>query len=321
MIKINLCTISLVLISFSPILGQKNEYFKRVTSEPKLFGESSISDEYGNRDMAISPSGQELMYTLQYKSGTFSTILFSKKINDKWTNPEIAPFSGRYNDLEPAFSPDGTRLYFVSNRPAAGGLTVKDYDIWYSQKDFSTGNWSEPIHVDAPVNTGKNEFYPSVSKSGSIYFTREMEGKDEDIVMCRWSNDHFEEAQSLPDQINSPGAEFNAYVNADEDLIFYTAYKRKGNIGSGDLYMSVKKNGQWQPSVNLGSKINDKGLTYCPYLSPDKKYFFFTSNRWTAPPFTEKQNISSLKKMLSSPLNGWDNIYIMESKEILNLSN
>ena len=44
--------------SFSPILGQKNEYFKRVKSEPKLFGESSISDEYGNQDMAISPSGQ-----------------------------------------------------------------------------------------------------------------------------------------------------------------------------------------------------------------------------------------------------------------------
>lgn len=302
-------------------MGQKNDFFKQVTPQPKIFGENTISDELGNRDMAISPSGQELMYTLQYKSGTFSTILFSKKSYDKWSTPEIAPFSGRYNDLEPAYSPDGTRLYFVSNRPLESGQAVKDYDIWYSQKNFNSGNWSEPIHVDAPVNTDKNEFYPAVSKSGSIYFTREMTGKDEDIVMCRWNVDHFEGAQSLPDQINSTGAEFNAYVNPDEDVIFYTAYKRPGNFGSGDLYMSVKKNGQWQPSINLGSKINDKGLTYCPYLSPDKKYFFFTSNRWSGPPFAERQNITSLKKLLSSPLNGWDNIYIMDSKEILSLTN
>ena len=61
-----------------------------------------------------------------------------------------------------------------------------------------------------------------------------------DIVMCRWSNDHFEEAQSLPDQINSPGAEFNAYVNADEDLIFYTAYKGKATSAQGPLYVRQK---------------------------------------------------------------------------------
>src|SRR5450432_896848 len=85
-------------------------------SEPVIFGPGVISDGLANRDMAISPSGDELFYTLQY--GTqFNAILYCRKVKSQWSNPDIAWFSGKYGDLEPAFSPDGTRLYFTSNRP------------------------------------------------------------------------------------------------------------------------------------------------------------------------------------------------------------
>ncbi len=103
----------------SSILSQKKlDFFKHLPlSEPGLFGVGIISDEYGNRDMALAPNGKELMYTLQYKSGLFSAILISKKVKNAWTKPEIAPFSGKFNDLEPAYTPDGNRIYFASNRP------------------------------------------------------------------------------------------------------------------------------------------------------------------------------------------------------------
>src|SRR5450432_3965013 len=85
-------------------------------SQPAIFGPGVISDGLPNRDMAISPSNDELFYTLQY--GTqFNAILYCKKVKNQWSNPVIAWFSGKYGDLEPAFSPDGTRLYFTSNRP------------------------------------------------------------------------------------------------------------------------------------------------------------------------------------------------------------
>ncbi|MEP7322429.1 MAG: hypothetical protein ABI761_10935 [Saprospiraceae bacterium] len=307
-----------IICLFSTLLatGQKFDFFKVVSSTPALFADGIISDDLGNRDMAISPNGQELMYTLQYKSGTFSTIIYLRKIDGKWSKPEIAPFSGKFNDLEPFYSADGTRVYFSSNRPVSGQDKTKDYDIWYVQR-MGQFNWSEPIQMDAPVNSPKNEFYPVITKSGSIYFTREMKDKDEDIVVCTWNGGFFEEAKSMPDAINTTGAEFNAYVDREENFILYTAYKRPGNIGLGDIYISVKKEGVWQPSINLGDKINDKGLTYCPYVSPDKKYFFFTSSRWSPPPFNEKQNLQSLKKKLGSALNGYDNIYIMSADEIL----
>ena len=50
-------------------------------NSPVLFAPGIVSDEYGNRDMAISPNGDELLYTIQYRGGfVFSVIMYSKKI-------------------------------------------------------------------------------------------------------------------------------------------------------------------------------------------------------------------------------------------------
>ena len=113
--------------------------------------------------MAISPAGDELFYTLQYARGLISVILYSEKINGKWTTPEVASFSGVYNDLEPAFSPDGSKLYFVSNRPLQQDGNKKDYDIWYVIKE--KGKWQQPSNADAAINSEKDEFYPCYRKT------------------------------------------------------------------------------------------------------------------------------------------------------------
>jgi Tol biopolymer transport system component len=285
---------------------------------PSLFAEGVVSDEYGNRDMAISPNGDELFYTLQYQGGRgFSTILHSIKRDGKWTKPEVAAFAGIYNDLEPAFSPDGTRLYFVSNRPYGEQMTVKDYDIWYTER--KNGVWAQAVPLPAPVNTDKDEFYPSITKSGNVYFTRNMGSSDEDIVMCRFIDNRFDTAIKLPSAINSNGAEFNAFVDPDEKYILYTGYDRPGNTGAGDIFVSFKNSkGEWVESKNIGTDVNGPGLTYCPYVSPDKKYFFFTSSRgFKKPPFSKAQHLEAFKNLMKKTLNGWDNIYWMEIPEIL----
>ena len=283
-----------------------------------LFAPGIISDEYGNRDMAISPAGDELFYTIQYRGFTVSVVMHSKKINGKWSTPEVAGFSGQFSDLEPAFSPDGNRLYFSSNRPLSG-TGKKDFDIWYIERTNENGKWSEPKNVGSPVNTSKDEFYPSVAKSGNIYFTRQMEGKDEDIVVCKFWNNRYDTAVCLPGAINSKGAEFNAYVDPDEKFILFTGFRRKGNIGSGDIFISKRNNNnEWEEARNLGEKINGTGNTYCPYVSPDKKYFFFTSSRGSfKTPFEKKQNFKELKTHMNGPWNGSDNIYWVEAKEII----
>lgn len=282
-----------------------------------MFAPNVISDEFGNRDMAISPKGDEIFYTMQYNYGMLSTILYSKKVNDKWSSPEIADFCGRHKDLEPAFSFDGTKLYFSSNRPLTDTGNEKDYDIWYVTK--VNGKWGNPVNMGSPVNTEKDEYYASAAKNNNIYFTRDVEGREEDIMVCKFTNGKYRDAESLPDSINSAGDEFNAFVDPDENYIIFSGYKRKDGYGNGDLYISKKNDkDEWQQAKNLGAAINSDRLDYCPYVTPDKKYFFFTSNRYNIKtPFKKAKNIKELKTMMHSPLNGFDNIYWIKAADIL----
>ena len=282
-----------------------------------IFSSGIISDNYGNRDMAISPKGDEMFYTFQSGGGVINAIIYSKKVNGKWSSPEVAAFSGIYSDLEPAFSPDGNVLYFSSNRPLTGNGKRKDYDIWFVKKE--DGKWGEPQNMGSPVNSEKNEYYASVAKSGNIYFTREVEKRDEDIMICRFLNSQYQQAESLPDEVNSVGDEFNAFIDPDEQFIIFSAYGRDDDLGRGDLYISKKDaGGIWLKANNLGNKINTASIDYCPYITPDKKYFFFTSSRNSIKvPFTQKQNLQSLHTLLGSALNGADNIYWVPAAEII----
>src|SRR6478735_5026823 len=114
----------ILFFCFESVFAQPGIQFYN-TDTPKVFGPGIISDGFSNRDMALSPDGNDLYYTLQWSYGLFSVILHSKKINGEWTKPETASFSGRFNDLEPAYSPDGQKLYFTSNRSLPGSDSVK----------------------------------------------------------------------------------------------------------------------------------------------------------------------------------------------------
>jgi Tol biopolymer transport system component len=290
---------------------------QKISDTVTLFAPGIISDEFSNRDMTISPDGNELYYTIQHSNGALSFIMHMKKENNKWSKAEVAVFSGKYNDLEPAFSPNGNQLFFSSNRPLNGkGDSIKDYDLWCIHK--VSGKWGVPVNLGSIVNSSKDEFYPSVSKNGTIYFTRDMGKAKEDIVFAQYRNGQYDSARSLPSQINTDGFEFNAFVSPDEDYIIFSGYNRPDGFGSADLYLSIRdEKGEWNVARNLGNKINSSFLDYCPFVSFDKKYFFFTSKRnRIKSPMKSPLNFKQLKNLLQNPQNGSDDIYCIDFNTI-----
>jgi hypothetical protein len=244
--------------------------------------------------------------------------MYLRKKSGKWSEPDVAPFSGIYNDLEATFVANGKKIFFSSNRPLNANDSTNDYNIWFVEK--KNGNWSTPVALGPVVNSERDEFYPSLAKNGNLYFTTQLEtGKGkEDIVMCEWKNGEYQPPLSLPDAINSKGFEFNAFVDIDEQFILFSGYGRNDDLGKGDLYISTRKNGEWQPAINLGKNINSAFLDYCPFVSWDKKYLFFTSNRITyKSPFTKKQTVAELKKGLQNAGNGLDDIYWIRFDSLL----
>lgn len=273
--------------------------------------EGTVSTSLHERDMAMSPDGNEIWFTVATPHSTFQTIVFiTKDAAGKWSKPTIAPFAGKYSDLEPNFSHDGKGLYFASNRPLSGDGNAKDFDIWVVERNGKS--WGTPTNLGAVINTAGNEFYPSITKSGNLYFTAEYENGigTEDIWVATWSNNQFQKPTVLDSAVNSKTYEFNAFVDPNEKFILFTSYGRKDDTGRGDLYISWKDaSSKWKPAVNLKGS-NSSNLDFCPYVSPDGKALFFTSERADLPKrFDKPTTYDAIGKAWSKTLNGTGNIY------------
>ena len=83
----------------------------------------------------------------------------------------------------------------------------------------------------------------------------------------------------LPSDINTGNYEADVFVAPDESYIIFASSRRSG-YGQIDLYISEKdEDANWGKSRNLGETINTPGPEYCPFVSADGKYLFYTSNQ------------------------------------------
>lgn len=303
--------------------GQKNIQlsFNEPPATLSLLGEHTISTAMNERDFALSPDGDEIFYTISTPKSSFQTIVYTRKVKEgEWTQPEVALFAGEFSDIEPAFSADGNTLYFSSNRPLTGN-TPKDYNIWKVTRSGNT--WSKPENLGSMINTTADEFYPSVGKNGNLYFTAAYAGGvgKEDIYMAAWTSSGYQKPVALDTGVNSTFYEFNSFVSPDEKYILFTSYGRKDDMGSGDLYISLKDDkGKWQPAKNLKA-LNSRQLDYCPFVSPDGKSLFFTSERHQLPSSftTTKATYQQIGEISRNPLNGTGNIYWIDFRKVLEL--
>ena len=101
-----------------------------------------------------------------------------------------------------------------------------------------------------------------------------------DIYYSRLVGGRYTEPVHLGPEINSAYGEGDVLIAPDESWMIVNSNGRPDDLGRGDLYISVKKgDGSWTALKNMGEGINSPQSDYCPMLSPDGKYFFFTSTR------------------------------------------
>ena len=245
---------------------------------PVLFAPGIVSTNTREWSMASTPDGLELFFGVV--TDERSWILHTKEVDGRWTDLAVASFSGMYNDYDLTMSPDGNRVYFTSNRPVDNpGPVLENSDIWYV--DRSVDGWGDPVHFPEPINTGMRELYPSESRDGYVYFFSTRPGGfgsfDLYRVACR--EGEFGAPENLGASINTEENETDACISPDGDYLVFTS-SRTGGFGSGDLYVSFRTDeGGWTQAVNLGDAVNTEHLEFCPSVSRDGKYLFFTSNR------------------------------------------
>jgi hypothetical protein len=277
-----------------------------------LFAPGIISTGDYESHATFTPDGREIYFLKMAPNFSRWSIFVSQYKNSSWSQPEVASFSGQYQDADPYITADGKHFYFISDRPVeAGGARQSHHDIWVMDKT-ETG-WSAPHHLPAPVNSDADEFYPIALKNGTLYFGSLRKGANgvSDIYRAVPVKDGSYTVENLGPPVNTGAGEYEAFVTEDERLMLLAITRRPDSLGDIDLYVSHKQaDGKWSEPVNLGPEINSPGRELSPKLTPDGTYLVWMSCRVPEPPGKpQRRTTAEVLQELHAPGNGLGDIY------------
>lgn len=275
-------TVALCVVIFLCILCSCKEKSSIVYPTPfpsadfAAFLPGIVSTDSFEFNSLYSPDGKTFFFSKNEKMHDIYEITFD---GTQWSAPAITSFSEKeYRECDPAFSPDGNKLYYISNRKKNATDSSKDFDIWFVERQGTS--WSAPINLEI-VNSDSSELYVSFASNGNLYFSSSRAGGSGlcDIYVSRFKNGAYTTPINVGDSINDEHFEHDPFISSDERLLIYTSVNREGGLGRGDLHYSIKdEEGNWSKAKNLGPKFNSPDYDFCPYITPDGKYFFFSNN-------------------------------------------
>ncbi len=265
---------------------------------PELFAAGIVSTGHHEHSTAIySPDMRHLFHTIA--DNAQHVILYRHRQGENWSDLMVAPFSGRYSDDRPVFTPDGSRLYFESKRPLDGVPESEAWRWWYSV--LTETGWS-----NAQLDSTLSAYKPSslmFAANNDIYFSAVYDEGfgNADIYVVRSSNGHYQAPENLGSSINSAGLEDGPYLAPDGSYLLFNAFGRTGPSG---LYVSFRDaDGGWLQAIALDSTVNNEGDERFVTVSPDGKFLFFNSQRNGYPvPSEIAVTMPELERRLTQPL-------------------
>ena len=240
-----------------------------------IFAPGAVSTEAPEFATSFSPDGGRVYFNRTSADRSRITMHAAVLEGDSWRDAGELTFAGKYRDVDPFVTADGSRLYFSSSRPASAGGPEGDFDIWLAER--RDGGWGDPVPLGEPVNTAATEVFASLSAAGAIYFGSDREGVF-DIYRAAAAGDGFEEPVRLGFAGDEKSSVGNPWVAADESYLVLSS-SRPGGLGGSDLWISFRRGEAWAPLHNLGPLVNSPQADFAPCLSPDGRYLYFTSER------------------------------------------
>ncbi len=240
----------------------------------------AIDTERDELGPELSRDGTRLYFYSDREGGLGGYDLWVSEREDErssWAPPtNLGPsINSAANEYGPGLTPDGSRLYFATNRPrpderdAAGGngwsATLRerrsrhDYDIYVAEATAS--GWSDAKRVEA-LSTGADDGSPAVSPAGDfLYFASDREGGSGGYDLYRLrlapSGDPAPDAvsEALGDAINSGANELDPGLASEGFRIYFST--DRSSAGGYELFTSVSRevhpaDGRAAPSVASG---------------------------------------------------------------------
>ena len=138
------------------------------------------------------------------------------------------------------------------------------------------------------VNTIHDDYFPSITADGLMISTTVLTPKwmgdapmqyQEDMYMSHWNGSKWSYSEPLPAPMNGYGNEGSQSFSADGRYMFFVQCSNRENIGSCDIWYSIRKGDKWSNPINLGEPGNSRYWESNPIMSATGDMIYFTSNR------------------------------------------
>jgi len=233
-------------------------------------------------------------------------------------------------EFRPVISADSKTLYFTRNR----GKDAGGEDIYYAARKLR--GWKTADNIGPPVSTPDHEMILGVSADNNTITLMgnypESLGRG-DIFYAEKGKKCWSEIKHYPEPINSEYFDSDAMLAADGRSILFVS-DRPGNVGSfkeketlfhggyagnTDIYVYTQTPSGEGKLINLGDTINTPYAEYSPFLHPDGRTLYFSSEghyglggldvfvsfRKSADSWTDWTEPVNLGKEVNSPYNDW----------------
>ncbi len=215
---------------------------------------------------------------LRVMAGQLIVLIFCSFTTADSIQPQILPNTINTaigEEYGPTLTIDDNTLYFVGlNR----GETNISEDIFVSRRDKRTGEWSSAQIVPALSTPYRNEAPTSVSGDGKTMLLF-VEGR-----MCFSQRGPYgwTEPRPLPSYLQLGNWQADAQISADGSALLFAAnYPAEGEErASLNIFVSERdEQGRWGKPYSIGSVINTPGMERSPFLHPDMKTLYFSSDK------------------------------------------
>jgi outer membrane protein OmpA-like peptidoglycan-associated protein/tetratricopeptide (TPR) repeat protein len=229
-----------------------------------------VNSPYHDSNIAMNAEGDQLYI---YKSQNGGDIFLSEREESgAWKDPVPLNenINSTFSENSVSVSPDGTTLFFSSDRPITPDKT--DLDIYYSKLDRK-GNWGVAKNLGTIINTPYDEDGPFLDYDGkTLYFSSKghkgMGGYDIYKTVYDSTTDLWSEPVNLGYPMNSPDNDIY-FVSTRDGKRGYYASAREDGLGFTDIYHIRLAKLEEAPEMASNVKKEEEEKVPPPVIKPE----------------------------------------------------
>ncbi len=153
-------------------------------------------------------------------------------------------------------------------------------DFFISQ--WENNGWTPMKNMGYPINTSDNEGAQTLSADGRMMIFTACNRSDGlgrcDLYWCNRQGNTWSQPKNMGRPVNSAYRETQPSISPDGRTLYFSS-DRTGGKGNHDIWVSTRDSSdQWTVPVNLGDSINTKGTEMSPFIHPDNRSLYFSSD-------------------------------------------